>query len=254
MKRDIVYILGTGSLWQNNELRYSLRSLENIEHGKVFIVGWKPAWLTTAAIHIHALDAYHDKLSNSIAKQIIAATDWRITDEFILMNDDFFILKPQEIKNYYLGPMAEHIDNHETRGGYYYNALRRTRDVLRIAGIEQPLDYEAHTPIIYKKDLFLKLAEKIDCQLDGYLFRSLYGNLYNIGGEKIEDFKIRVKDGSDWHKWDTMPLISTDNEIAAEFRLWIREKLSEPSIYELPQDDNLPPHFSGDKIRKRHFN
>ena len=38
---DIVYIIGSGSKWQDNELRYSLRSIEKFggNFGEVYIVG-----------------------------------------------------------------------------------------------------------------------------------------------------------------------------------------------------------------------
>jgi hypothetical protein len=44
---DVVYPLGTGSVWQDNELRYSLRSLEKNfpDLGRVYVVGHKPDWL-----------------------------------------------------------------------------------------------------------------------------------------------------------------------------------------------------------------
>ena len=38
---DVVYILGKGSVWKDNEIRYSLRSIEKHLTGfdRVFIVG-----------------------------------------------------------------------------------------------------------------------------------------------------------------------------------------------------------------------
>ena len=41
---DILYVVGTGSKWDNNELRYSLRSIDKygINIDRVFIVGTKP--------------------------------------------------------------------------------------------------------------------------------------------------------------------------------------------------------------------
>ena len=45
---DILYVIGKGSEWNNNELRFSLRSIakygKNID--RVFIVGYKPDFVS----------------------------------------------------------------------------------------------------------------------------------------------------------------------------------------------------------------
>ena len=50
---DIVIPLGTGSRWQNNELRFALRSIEKYLTGydKIFIIGECPSYLQNI-IHI----------------------------------------------------------------------------------------------------------------------------------------------------------------------------------------------------------
>ena len=51
---DIVYIIGKGSKWNNQELKYSLRSIAKygINIGKVFIVGYKPNFVSDEVIYI----------------------------------------------------------------------------------------------------------------------------------------------------------------------------------------------------------
>ena len=46
-RTDVVYPIGQGSSWKNNELRFSLRSIEKygINVGKLFIVGELPDFL-----------------------------------------------------------------------------------------------------------------------------------------------------------------------------------------------------------------
>ena len=69
---SVVYPLGTGSKWQNNELRYSLRSLSKISGiGDVFIVGEKPDWVRNV-IHIPCKDVPFRK-EYSIYTKIMAA-------------------------------------------------------------------------------------------------------------------------------------------------------------------------------------
>ena len=52
---DVVIPLGTGSRWQDNELRYCLRSIEKNLSGvnEVVIVGEKPKWLTNVRCVYH---------------------------------------------------------------------------------------------------------------------------------------------------------------------------------------------------------
>jgi hypothetical protein len=56
---DIVYVLGTGSNWSDNEIRFSLRSVfKNLTNiGQIFIVGEKPAGLK-GFIHIDHPDEF----------------------------------------------------------------------------------------------------------------------------------------------------------------------------------------------------
>lgn len=246
---DIVYILGTDSRWRNNEIRYSLRSLKNIEHGKVFIVGHKPLWLTDQAIHISAEDEYDNKLKNSLTKQIIAAKDPRIGDRFILMNDDFFIMEPTSIVPMHGGDLKAKMVHHETHGGYYYRALRLAYDIIRLMGTKNPKDYELHVPIMYEKKKFLDLASRIDPSIAGYLMRSIYGNFWKIGGGKTQDVKVYVN----W-QWNGGTFLSTDDTVTRrdEFRRWINAKFPEPSIYETSIEDVIKRPCKGNQYTVKH--
>ncbi|MFA5168842.1 MAG: hypothetical protein WC530_09980 [Candidatus Omnitrophota bacterium] len=234
-KRDIVYILGSGSRWKNNELRYSMRSLENMDHGKVFVIGEKPIFLTDKVIHIPAKDVYDNKLKNSLEKQIIAAKDPRVSSRFILMNDDFFIMEPTSIIPVHLGRLESAIQTHETKGGYYYRALRLALDMLRVSGIKNPINYETHTPIVYEKKKFLDLAERLNVETSGYLIRSLYGNLFKIGGRKIKDVKVYTS----WNEWNGGTFLSVDDTIPRKkiFQDFLKQRFPRPSVYENQKED-----------------
>jgi len=235
-KMDLVYILGSGSRWQNNEIRFSLRSVEAyLKHGagRIFIVGSKPDWMQNV-IHIEALDGYDNKLKNAVHKLREACFDSRLSDEFILMNDDFFFLKPADhIPLYTLGSINEMIVNHSTKGGYYYEAMHTTRTVLQEAGITDPISYEVHFPMVLKKDLFLKMTDSIKWEETGYLFRSIYGNVYNLGGKRRRDCK--AYSFNDFKILSTKSeLLSTSDHVALcpQFQEWMRKKYPKPSQYE----------------------
>jgi hypothetical protein len=89
---DIVYIY-RHSRDDGRELRYSLRSLSNVPHGKVFIIGDKPKW-TKGIVHVPASDPHGLKALNALHKITVACRDPRVSEDFVLMNDDFYVLKP----------------------------------------------------------------------------------------------------------------------------------------------------------------
>ena len=94
-KIDVVYPLGTGSRWNDNELRYSLRSLEKNfpDLGRVWIVGHRPAWLT-GVVHVAMDDVHrHNKDANLIDK-ILAACRAGVSERFVRMSDDQVFLRP----------------------------------------------------------------------------------------------------------------------------------------------------------------
>lgn len=192
-KLDLVYILGTGSHWQNNEIRYSLRSVEKyLPHARVFIVGYKPRWAKNV-VHIDCRDPYRNKLQNSIYKTIRAAKDERIGERFVLMNDDFYFLKKVDrVKVFYRGTMAGSIKAHPNKCGYYFEAMRRTYAMLKEAGISDPKDYAVHYPMALEKKKIRKLASRFDYRKDGYLFRTVYANFYRLGGYPRNDAKAKL--------------------------------------------------------------
>ncbi len=55
-KIDLVYILGKGSKWSDNEIRFSLRSIEKyFDYRKIFIIGEKPESLLESRIYRHMI-------------------------------------------------------------------------------------------------------------------------------------------------------------------------------------------------------
>ena len=232
-ENDIVYILGTQSKWADNEIRFSLRSLGKIgqERGRIFIVGAWPKWMDPEmAIHIPAEDRDMNKLVNAIEKIKLACKDERISETFLLMNDDFFFLKrTRTVRSYHMGLLKNAERRHETKAGYYFRAIVETRRLLLKKGIKNPLSYEVHYPMELEKKKFLKMARDLS---GPYLFRSVYGNLFKVPAIKTEDFKAfnlrelaRLEDGM---------FLSIDNKLTKEreFRSWITARLRGRSKYE----------------------
>ena len=234
-KLDVVYILkNSGTRWRNQEIKYSIRSIEkHLDFNKIWIIGKLPVFLDGAKIgFIKSEDPFSNKLKNAVHKLTIACNNKEISDNFILMNDDFFFLKDVEnIKYYNKGKLEKSEKNHSTKSGYYYKAIKKTLKMLNDMGVSNPTDFEIHYPIIINKEKFLKTMNNIKhCDV---LFRSLYGNLNEIKSTYRSDVKIFDKSQFTRFK-NKEDLISTDEKFVTDisFQKWIDKRFRDISYFE----------------------
>lgn len=147
-----------GSRWQNNELRFSLRSLDRFfrlhsgAHPKVFI-------LTTA--HIPFLR--HEHLTVLPVKGYIQAvqTAWSLarehspTGDYIWMNDDIGFMCPTVPSDLFpaihTGPMAPNRGEARTEVGGWRFKLIKVRDRLAGMGL-RPFNFSTHSPYLFNAD------------------------------------------------------------------------------------------------------
>ena len=187
---DVLYILGRGSRLNDLELRLSLRCLEkNASNvGKVFIVGNCPEWAQNI-YHLSVEDTYQ-AWSNHFRK-VYEAIDNGISDNFLLMNDDFYMMKPFDASTYPYYIRKQLFS--DKQNGIYKMMLENTVELLNKKGIDKPLAYNCHVPFIYNKDKFLELKliwEEHKRSEIGYSPRLLYGNLFVGTGIEIDDPKV----------------------------------------------------------------
>ena len=229
---DLVYILGTGSTWGNNEIRYSLRSVEkNLNINKVFVVGEKCKWFSDKIIHIPADDPYEIKTRNAFHKLLIACNDKRISKDFILMNDDFFILKKLDrIEYLYKGKLIDSLKKHPTKSGYYFDALKDTISYLKN---QEALDYSLHYPFVYNKAKLKKLITEIEKKELIILLRAAYGNLNKVGGTYRHDIKA-TNNRQLKEIFKSSDVMSTTDRIVmfGLFRKYMKKTFQSKSIYE----------------------
>lgn len=179
---DALYYIGSGSMRNNIELRYSLRALEkngkNIDH--VFVVGNRPEFLNANVNYIWVEDKY-EWWRNAFEKTKAAIKEG-ISDEFLLMNDDFFMLQCFDAEKY---PYYHRGDIPLDKTGKYGEVLANTRRVLEKVGA--PIKhYGVHCPMRINGQKYLEL-EKF--YTEPVLARCLYGNLYAEAAQKITDNK-----------------------------------------------------------------
>ena len=226
---DIVYVCREG---ENEELRYSIRSVvENLEScSKVWVVGSKPDWYTGNFIPVENISDKFTNIRNCI--KIACETD-DISDDFVLMNDDFFILrKLNSVSLYHGGLLFNRYQTHTAMMGPngYAKLLLRTHEVLRKEGVAEPLNYDLHTPMVINKTNMLSVVDQ------PYSIRSYYGNKFNIDGELLED--VKLYNGRKTSTIDMSTFMSTEDRSFPVVKDYLEDLFPEPSIYEHPTLDS----------------
>ena len=218
-----LYPLGWGSQWDNNELRYSLRSLEkNCPVSGVTIVGNCPRWVKGVQhIPFNPLDG--SKISREYTAMLGALPF--VPNEFIFMNDDFYVMEPmKEIELFHQGALRQVIKwaliDNPTGDDLYTVARQSTLDVLQ-EFCPEPLDYELHVPMPLLRDGIYNLAAMYSFW-ENLQFRTLYGNVFGGLGKEMLD----VKDV--WGK----PFYSTEPRVSESTRQKLQEAFPEPSRFE----------------------
>ena len=120
-KLDIVYFVKDTSL--NDELLYSLRTVEkNFPHNRVWFIGGCPYNLKPDK-YIKVEQDKDTKWANTNVLMRVACENSEITDDFVLFNDDFFVMSPvNELPYYYDDTLGKRVD--KLSGKYIHSRYR----------------------------------------------------------------------------------------------------------------------------------
>ena len=222
---DIVYF-AAGS--KNEELRYSIRSVcKNFkEFRKLWIIGSKPEDI----IPDEYIEMFPNGSKYSNVKEAIgvAINDERISENFWLFNDDFFVTKKvtKDLPPFYDESLFAWCGKIILNNNGFSNYVIKMFNEIRFLK-EQNKDvknFEVHMPMLINKTK----ARAIFDLVGNNAFRSSYGNFYYADSAKqhrdcknIQDF--RYKD-----------FLSTSNSTFAlcEIGKYIRDKFKEKCRYE----------------------
>lgn len=225
---DVVYPL---RCFGGVELRYSLRSLRNLPHGRVFVAGDCPEWARVT--HIETTRYPHPFVDAQ--RNILAACDSdRVSDPFVLMNDDFFITRAVGgVPVLSRGRMRVVVDQLTARYGSipYVRGLVDSLHGLREAGFDDPHCFELHVPMMIRKAEFVE-AVRMGWSRTVWTYRSAFGAVAGLTPDDVvSDVKAispvdRVSPG--------VPFVSTSDAafavgLAGE---WIRSEFPVKSEYE----------------------
>lgn len=187
---DIVYVNRDG---ENPELRYSLRTLVNVDHGAVWIIGGAPSWINPDTVQ-HRKRMQGGTPYSSTRGHIKAACDTpEISDPFLLWNDDFFAMRHiGTVPVYHRGPLTSVLEKHATVKTPWGKGLRETAALIEKRGLlTDALSYDVHLPlVIHKAEMreALRLAKSV--HTDAIHLRTLYGVVADLGGEEHHDPKL----------------------------------------------------------------
>lgn len=227
---DIVYVCKVSP--SNEELRYSLRSLKNIPHRKVWIYGYKQDWIQNVE-YVPIRQDGQTKWDNA-SKQIKAICENdNISEDFILFNDDFFVCrKINELPAFFdrtlsarLGDFLQKYKWHYWSG--YMRRLRVAKETLRKNGYTS-YNFELHYPMVFNRKKLLGVYEDYS---DIGAKRSIYGNMYSIQKVQSDDCKIYTL--LDVPRYDATFLSTNDGSFErGQVGIFIRNKFSKPCEYE----------------------
>lgn len=211
---DILYVIGKGSLANDDELRYSLRSLASRckDLGKIFIVGEKIDWLQNVC-HIEAEDKHKKPWKNVLDKIRIACLNEELSEDFLLMNDDFFAFDDF---------LASEMPFYATKGGN--------------GGASGPIDFAVHRPIRLNKKMYLAMPITSDMSTS-YSPRTFYCNFYKAPPTYIKEHVLRTGEGmpslDEQLGNETWATIDDVTMCDIEFRVWLDTIYPEQSPFEI---------------------
>lgn len=192
---DVVYVVGRGSGWNDNELRFSLRSLAKYVTGigQVFIVGKIPAFLTNV-VALPWPDNYTCKERNIMEKVAYACGHPRLSDRFLHVHDDHFALAPVDAGQ--VPDYAGWVDLHQLaksvgRGNPWRESVQNTANALSAQGLAT-WNFDIHFPIVMDKARYPDIMDRYDWRATarGFVVKSLYANTLGLAPTKISDIKL----------------------------------------------------------------
>lgn len=237
---DIVYPLGNGSKWNDNELRYSLRSVEKHLCGyrNIVIIGNKPDWLTNVT-HIPFEDVHRWKETRIALKVLKVCNDERVSNFFLFMNDDHFLtseFQAYEFPYYRKETLATTAQKRRFNDAYRKSLVNTYMALTKKGHLTH--NFDVHCPIVYNKELFIKMFYDYPEWEEtnyGYVVKSMYCNTYKIEGELVRDLKIGAP-----CSFDLLGDLIKDREffsigdkvVNVDFILFMEKLYPQKSIYE----------------------
>lgn len=179
---DVLYRVRPGP---NEELRYSLRSLANVPHGEVFMVGHPPEWVRNVTVITPR--RLRTKFRALVADLALACAELK-GRRLLLIDDDMYILKARKsVEALHAGDLREQA---QRKVGAYSKTMTHTADYLNGIGIGEPVSYELHIPLEIDAEAMAGALQPVEGWRRPVQARSVYGNVVGIKATQAEDVKL----------------------------------------------------------------
>lgn len=178
---DVVIPLSNGSAWQDNELRFALRSLLRYvsDLGRIIVVGRKPDWLNEdAVLWLDVQDERGKHKDANMIRKVLAACD-HVSGPFVRMSDDQIVLRQVTFGDLpaYGHPMEP--SEVEPKGRW---ARKRNGTLRWLKEHGYPTaDFDLHCPMLYDPDTFRRMAAETPWEpRPGLCINTLYGGFARL--------------------------------------------------------------------------
>ncbi len=226
---NLLYVLGPASLskWNNNEIRYSLRSMNAANVGWVGIAGPEIPPFLSGVEHIKvAHRAEGNRYQNTQRQILVACYRENVPDDLVLMNDDFMV---RSLETWDWTPTHRGAVMKRDTPNLWKKSIINTVKWAEARGFKEAINYEGHTPFPFSKTKAKHLLENILAEKEILQFRTAYGNLNHIGGKRFPNAKRE-----DPTKWPAdFPFWSLSSEPSEKAKRFLKRWLSEPSRWEV---------------------
>ena len=189
---DVVYVVREGK--DNESLRYSLRSLANLTHGKVYISGGKPDWVINVGHIKKDVEMEMPDQEDSNLNLYLATGIPEISENFVFMNDDFFIMRPGDLPYMHQGSLDDRIRAYRSDHRFHqaYSLIKTKQELIRRGYGPQLFSYELHMPMVFNKARLRKMFDSWGEPLFALRPRTMYGNMYKLNGVNTPDAKNSI--------------------------------------------------------------
>ncbi len=226
---DIVYVLKSEN-FTDNELKYSLRSLEKygFNYNRIFLIGGKPSSLNYDKIsYLYFPDISNVCEFSVYMKIVFLCCKSDVSENFILFNDDYYLLKPINlscIPYYYKRQEISLIYRHQNT----FNEMAILTRKFLLKHNKNIFDFKPHYPIIYNKLKILELTslykQSFKISPLGLSLRDLYCNWFNVENKVYkDDNKIINSDNFNFNSID-VDLISGSNNPSDKENMFLNNK------------------------------
>lgn len=228
---DVVYVNKDG---ENPELRYSLRTLQNVAHGEVWVFGGAPSWLNPGTVNSVQRSQRGSPYRSTRSHIETACNTQGVSDPFFLWNDDFFAMRPTDIKVLHRGSLVDLVSRTPRMRTPWWKGLYETTELIQTWSKPDHVDwksYDLHVPMVVFKDVMreaLQLAEKV--RTDAVHLRTIYGNLQfgGAGVTYVDPKVLRRNDPFPRGPW----MSSSPDTFRSTVEPVLRYLFPDPSIYE----------------------